>query len=167
MNKEIQKLQEEIKERMDKIEKLLEASDYKQWVPKVDGRYYTLNGYYSPLCTYWADKPYDIDRKKNYALFKTEEEAQRIAEIQRIQRKIIDIIKFVRGDWRPDWSDNQQEKYYIGYDHSEEEFFYDDFANTQLTISEMYFSREHANKVLELINKHLSKEEIETYYGGK
>ena len=130
MNKEIQKLQEEIKERMDKIEKLLEPSDYEL-------------------------------TELSY------EENKRISEIQRIQRKIIDIIKFVRGDWRPDWSDNQQEKYYIGYDHSEEEFFYDDFANTQLTISEMYFSREHANKVLELINKHLSKEEIETYYGGK
>ncbi len=165
MNKEIQKLQEEIKERMDKIEKLLEPSDYKQWVPKVDGRYYTLNGHYSPLCTYWTDKPYDIGRKKNYALFKTEEEAERIADIQRIQRKIIDIIKFVIGDWRPDWKDADQEKCYINFDHLYKTMEVSYSYRYQKLTNKMYFSREHQNKALELINKHLTQEEIETYWG--
>lgn len=130
MNKEIQKLQEEIKERMDKIEKLLEPSDYEL-------------------------------TELSY------EENKRISEIQRIQRKIIDITKFVRGDWRPDWKDADQEKCYINFDHLYKTMEVSYSYRYQKLTNKMYFSREHANKALELINKHLSKEEIETYYGGK
>ena len=130
MNKEIQKLQEEIKERMDKIEKLLEPSDYEL-------------------------------TELSY------EENKRISEIQRIQRKIIDIIKFVRGDWKPNWKDADQEKCYINFDHLYKTMEVSYSYRYQKLTNKMYFSREHQNKALELINKHLSKEEIETYYGGK
>ena len=53
--------------------------------------------------------------------------------------------------WRADWSDVDQEKHYIYYDHYSLRWNVTDVCLTQN--SSIYMSKEMANKIVEILNK--------------
>ena len=62
--------------------------------------------------SYEADKYlYDIG-----LYFDTKEEAEQFIKEQTLIKKIKCWVKEQQGDWKPDWEDTNQKKYYIAYD---------------------------------------------------
>lgn len=50
-------------------------------------------------------------------LFDTEEETKQFKRERALIKKIKCWVKEQQGDWKPDWSDTNQPKYYVGVDH--------------------------------------------------
>ena len=56
-------------------------------------------------------------------LFDTKEEAEQFLKEQTLIKKIKCWTKEQQGDWKPDWSNENEAKHYMGY-HYEDEFIY-------------------------------------------
>lgn len=71
---------------------------------------------------------YDGDDKRLYNIglyFDTKKEAEQFLKEQTLIKKIKCWAKEQQGDWKPDWSDTSQRKYYIEIDHFSKETKYD------------------------------------------
>ena len=67
-------------------------------------------------------------------------------------RKLLEVSDYLNGDWKPDWNDKNQLKYYISYNYEKNTFEieYCRYINSEL----IYFSsRENAEKAIEIIGK--------------
>ena len=74
-------------------------------------------------------------------------------------RKLLEVADYLNSDWKPDWNDENQYKYYISYDGGYETFFIDNrcFVNQGV----VYFSsKENALKAIEIIGK----EELKQFF---
>ena len=74
-------------------------------------------------------------------------------------RKLLEVADYLNSDWKPDWNDETQYKYYISYDGGYETFFIDNrcFVNQGV----VYFSsKENALKAIEIIGK----EELKQFF---
>lgn len=76
-----------------------------------------------------------------------------------IFRKLLEVADYLNGDWKPDWNDVNQLKYYISYNYKKNifEIGYCRYINSEL----IYFSsRENAEKAIEIIGKEELKYEL-------
>lgn len=67
-------------------------------------------------------------------------------------RKLLEVANYLNGDWKPDWNDGTQYKYFIAYDHKNQRFYID--SCHYVNIDTIYFSsRENAEKAVEIIGE--------------
>ena len=69
-----------------------------------------------------------------------------------IFRKLLEVADYLNGDWKPNWNDRNQYKYFIAYNGREEKFY----IRCRWDISEdiiCFSSRENAEKAIEIIGK--------------
>ena len=74
-------------------------------------------------------------------------------------RKLLEVADYFNGDWKPDWNDINQLKYYISYNYERNTFEieYCRYINSEL----IYFSsRKNAEKAIDIIGK----EELKQFY---
>ena len=74
-------------------------------------------------------------------------------------RKLLEVADYLNGDWKPDWNDETQYKYYISYDGRNETFFIDNrcYVNQGIVC---FSSKEKALKAIEIIGE----EELRQFY---
>ena len=74
-------------------------------------------------------------------------------------RKLLEVADYLNSDWKPDWNDENQYKYYISYDGGYETFFIDNrcFVNQGVVC---FSSKENALKAIEIIGK----EELKQFF---
>jgi len=95
----------------------LEPEEVKVWTPKIGETSYAVctgegvGVYASKYDAYELDQAY----KNNYALFSSYTEAYNVASFQRVQRKLLALAKVLNGEWKADWTNNNQNKYSIHY----------------------------------------------------
>jgi hypothetical protein len=85
---------------------------------KEQGYYFyhlTLGGYSDKL-------PYDgsawtLEVISKGQAFRTEKEANQWYQRQKLIHEINEFIRAKQGDWKPDWSDSNQEKWFLSFDH--------------------------------------------------
>ena len=74
-------------------------------------------------------------------------------------RKLLEVADYLNGDWKPDWNDSKQIKYFISYD----------YLNKRFEIGERYLinsngvhfsSREKARKAIQIIGE----EELKQFF---
>ena len=66
-------------------------------------------------------------------------------------RKLLEVADYLNGDWKPDWNDVNQIKYYISY-NTDQKFYVEGCYYTNQGIA--YFSsRENAEKAIKIIGK--------------
>ena len=133
MNKEqkIQKLTERIEKSQTELDELkkeleeLQEKPYKISYPEDDTEMYYIDDYTGEL----EEKTFNIwnDGDKHLyeigLLFDTKEEAEQFKREQTLIKKIKCWAKEQQGDWKPDWSNENEAKHYMGY-HYEDEFIY-------------------------------------------
>ena len=67
-------------------------------------------------------------------------------------RKLLEVADYLNGDWKPDWNDVNQFKYFISYNHERNifEIEYCRYINSEL----VYFSSiENAEKAIKIIGE--------------
>ena len=67
-------------------------------------------------------------------------------------RKLLEVADYLNDNWKPNWNDVNQLKYYISYNYEKNifEIDYSRYINSEL----IYFSsRENAEKAIEIIGK--------------
>ena len=69
------------------------------------------------------NKPYEVEAEQIKILnrglaFKTKEEAEQFDKERILLFKLHKWAEMKNGDWEPEWSDINENKYYIYYDHS-------------------------------------------------
>lgn len=111
MNKKIDELKNEFSE---KIAALEEKKPYEISYPEEGTTMYYIDDYTGKI----LDKVFDPDDHHKYLydiglLFDTKEEAEQFIKEQTLIKKIKCWAKEQQGDWKPDWSDTNQRKYYV------------------------------------------------------
>ena len=74
-------------------------------------------------------------------------------------RKLLEVADYLNGDWKPDWNDSKQIKYFISYDYLNKRF---EICNRHYMSSGIvYFSsEENAKKAIEIIGE----EELKQFF---
>lgn len=66
--------------------------------------------------------------------------------------KLMNVAKYLNGDWQPDWDDNKESKYYISLDHINNYLFID--CAKQFQHNDVYFnSKELAEQAIEILGE--------------
>ena len=121
LTERIEKSQAEIDELKEELEKL-RKKPYEISYPEDGTEMYYIDDYTGEL----EEKTFDIcdDYDKRLyeigLLFYTKEEGEQFLKEQTLIKKIKCWAKEQQGDWKPDWSDTNQCKYYITYDCEDE-----------------------------------------------
>ena len=74
-------------------------------------------------------------------------------------RKLLEVADYLNSDWKPDWNDENQYKYYISYDGMGETFFIEGRCYVNYGIV-CFSSKENALKAIEIIGK----EELKQFF---
>ena len=69
-------------------------------------------------------------------------------------RKLLEVADYLNGDWKVNWGDKLQTKYFISYNHDSEKLDILDFRYTNLSIA-CFSSKENALKAIEIIGEEL------------
>ena len=74
-------------------------------------------------------------------------------------RKLLEVADYLNSDWKPDWNNETQYKYYISYDGGNETFSIDNrcYVNQGIVC---FSSKENALKAIEIIGK----EELKQFF---
>ena len=120
---------EAIKKKIASIEEELNKPDEFKHFPSNGDEYffYTTVGDIRSLCS--------GDNKVRPNVYKTKQEAQnaynKAVALEKVNRRIIEL----QGDWKPDWKDENEKKYYIFYEHENRNFRPVYWVITQYNIS--------------------------------
>ena len=74
-------------------------------------------------------------------------------------RKLLEVADYLNNDWKPDWNDRNQYKYFITYNGREEKFY----IRSRWDVSEdiiCFSSKKNAEKAIDIIGK----EELKQFY---
>ena len=78
-----------------------------------------------------------------------------------IFRKLLEVAEYLNGDWKPDWNNLNQLKYFILYNHRNKTL--DIFGRHYLDSGKIYFSsEENAKKAIEIIGE----EELKKFFSN-
>jgi hypothetical protein len=129
----------------------------KRWKPEEDEGYWYTDSTGAIYCEQWGDQEYDKYRYKTGNIYRTEKEAKtalaRIIALADVREYIldndlqVDII---------DWSDEEQDKWVIYYDHDDSEFYGEIHRTSQYFNEPPYLkSTEATNQVIQAKKKEL------------
>ena len=74
-------------------------------------------------------------------------------------RKLLEVANYLNGDWKPNWNDKTQYKYFITYNNREEKFY----IRSRWDVNEgiiCFSSKENALKAIKIIGE----EELKQFY---
>ena len=107
---------EAMKEKLASMEEELNKLDEFKHFPNKGDEYH----YYIPTGTLCSNTATEDDLRVN--VFKTRNEAykayKKAVAVEKIKRRLLEL----QGDWKPDWTDDNEEKICIQYDHYRRRF---------------------------------------------
>lgn len=96
----------------------------------------------------------DITRKNFGNFFRTRERAEQVAEKMRLLLRLEQLHDMLCPDYVPDWNNDGELKFCLGYDHADDCWLVDYFNVTQYPT--VYFdTNENAEKATEILNKEM------------
>lgn len=102
---------EAMKEKLALMEEELNKPEEFKHFPSEGDKYY----YYAPIGIICSNNSSSDDLKVN--VYKTEEEAEeaykKAIALEKVKRRLLEL----HGDWKPDWTDRDEKKFCIHYDH--------------------------------------------------
>lgn len=118
LQQQIEQLEQQIKDLKVKLESKVEKEPYEMEVPEdlEDYFYVDETGIIYKLSVYVEAEQIKILNRG--LAFKTVEEAQQYDKERILLFKLHKWAEMKNGDWEPEWSDINENKYYIYYDHS-------------------------------------------------
>lgn len=128
--KEIKEIKEGLKNLLERLEKLEKANctpcspfkkPFKLTYPEDDHWVFCVDSDTGEIIEvyYTANNTTDRFLFEHGYYFKTRGEAEQYLKKRKLMFKLQQWAKMKNGDWEPDWSDNNKEKYYIFYSNSD------------------------------------------------
>lgn len=90
----------------------------KRWRPKYNDDYFLVDGIGQVINNTWEDDEIDKWRYSQRNVFRTRKEAEQHLAVLKARAAILDHADEVNEGWVPDWSDDEDIKYCVYYDHS-------------------------------------------------
>lgn len=152
----IKELEYELKELREKIEEQKEYGEPKPWKPEIEEGYFYI-GNTLGIGEYFNGGDY-IDDKLITAgnCFRTKERAEQVARKMRLLLRLEQLHDMLCPDYVPDWNNDGELKFCLGYDHADDCWLVDDFNVTQYPT--VYFdTEENAEKAAEILNGELKR----------
>lgn len=146
--------------RLELMNKFRKNDEYDgEWQPEENEGYFFVDELFCVATSNWRDIVfYHNHRKENYNIFKTAEQAQIVADKIKNESDIEKKFKFIRNyvaindkDWKIDWGDGNQKKYYLKHDHHFNIWEVD--WNYVYQNEAVYMSKKCADKLVEILNK--------------
>ena len=150
LTERIEKSQAEIDELKQELEKL-QKKPYEISYPEDDTEIYYIDDYTGKL----KEKMFDIcnDYDKHLyeigLLFYTKEEAEQFKRERALIKKIKCWAKEQQGDWKPNWKDGGENKYYIFYNNGTESLMSGELQSLTIFTKLPYFKSKEIAESLE------------------
>lgn len=113
------------KEHLANMEKLLDECKYEKWKPKDDDIFYYVDTFCRVIKENWADVLTDRINYNHGNCFQTREQAEQEAEKILIRRQLESIARRLNKGEYIDWDDEEQAKYSISLDNTDNEISWD------------------------------------------
>lgn len=163
--KEIQKQIEELKKKTQELQKELEIEKAKTEIEcpfEERERYFVLcnDGRVSSDC--WEDYDCELDQLSQGNIFKIKEEAENERDKRALLTRFRQFRDKCNGDWKPDWKDTDEEKYWILFKHKSSELVWSWYAYLQPFDSFGCFkNKEDAKRAIELFGDEIKRLYVE------
>ena len=115
------------------FEEIKEPTDNIHWKPKKDDEYFWMNSYGETQPDVWDGDSIDSMRLALGMVYRTEEECEKARE-----RKLAEVRLRRTSNFEPDWSNNDQNKWTVYYNHNDKELLVEATAFLQYP-SAIYF----------------------------
>lgn len=115
------------------FEEIQEPTDSIHWKPKNGDEYFYISDYGNVYSDIWSDKHVDNERLALGAIYRTEEECEGAKE-----RSLAEARLRRTSTFKPDWNNDNQNKWTVYYDHNSEELLIEATAFLQYS-SAIYF----------------------------
>jgi hypothetical protein len=133
---------EAMKEKLASMEEELNKPEVFKHFPSKGDKYYYYTFMGTVCCNIATNDNLEID------VYKTKEEAEKAynkaVALEKVKRRIIEL----QGDWKPDWTDEKEEKYCIHYDHSDGWFKSDCWFTSQYNLSIPYMENDETALII-------------------
>lgn len=126
MNKEelLKEYDEKAKALRDEFISKLEddKKEFELTYPEDEEVLYCISNANASICAVWFSTTDNCDTKafKHGLYFKTEEEAEQRLKERKLLFKLHQWAKEKNGDWKTDWKEDEEKKWYVYYNHVEE-----------------------------------------------
>lgn len=130
----------------------------KPWKPEIDDSYFYISSNFEAMNKVRRTTSFETDRISNGNCFKTKERTEQVAKKMRLLLRLEQLHDQLCPDYEPDWNNDGELKFCLGYDHADDCWFMDYFNVTQYPI--VYFdTEENAEKAAEILNKEIKNYE--------
>ena len=145
-----------LKEQIEQEEKQLKQNKLELWKPKENEEYYIFDAYLDILNLY-NNSNFDKMQIDSNNCFQTEEEVQKYVNYIKLSLKILKTRDLLNGDWKPDWNNGNERKYFIYM--SNDRIEYDWYYNNKKSF--LYFKSE---EIREQFRSLITDQEIIEYF---
>lgn len=159
----VKELEEKVTELMKEIEKLKQQEDFELEYPFEHLEKYWLIGHDGSVGQLrWSNNEFDIQRYDQGHIFKTKEEAERERDKRILLTKFRQFRDKCNGDWKPDWINNQERKYFMGYLAESKNYEATSCAKGDLFILFGYFkNQDDCKRAIELFGDEITRLYVE------
>lgn len=155
IEKKIEALKAEFLGKLEELKKEAEMQK-KQEEWKFGEKYFYISQSGRVICEVFTEHRTDIARKNFGNFFRTRERAEQVKEKMRLLLRLEQLHDMLCPDYVPDWNNDGELKFCLGYDHADDCWLADDFNVTQYPT--VYFdTNENAEKAAEILNKELEE----------
>lgn len=153
IEKKIEDLKVEFLGKLEALRKEAETQK-KQEELKFGEKYFYISQSGRVICEMFTEHRIDIARKNFGNFFRTRERAEQVKEKMRMLLRLEQLHDQLCPDYVPDWNNDGELKFCLGYDHADDCWLADDFNVTQYPT--VYFdTNENAEKAAEILNKEM------------
>ena len=156
----IAELEDKVKELMDEIETLKRENKNEEFeYPFEENEPYEViieDGRIVTSC--WTNHNMDCERYEQGNVFKTRDEAIRERDKREILMRFNQFRDKCNGDWKPDWEDKSEDKFFILFNHESSELKSNWCSYSQPFSSFGFFKNiEDANRAIELFGDEIKR----------
>lgn len=153
IEKKIEALKAEFLGKLEELKKEAEMQK-KQEEWKFGEKYFYISQSGRVICEVFTEHRTDIARKNFGNFFRTRERAEQVKEKMRLLLRLEQLHDMLCPDYVPDWNNDGELKFCLGYDHADDCWLADDFNVAQYPT--VYFdTNENVEKAAEILNKEM------------
>lgn len=158
IEKKIENLKAEFLEKLEELQKEAEEQkkqeEPKPWKPEVGESYFYISSNFEVTNKVKRTTSFEADRISNGNCFATKKRAEQVAEKMRLLLRLEQLHDVLCPDYVPDWNNDDELKFCLGYYCDDDCWFVDSFNVTQYPIA-VFDTKENAKKAAEILNKEM------------
>ena len=83
------------------------------WLPEMYETYFCIKSDYTVVSERWENVRYDNKMRNVNNIFRTKQDAELFAPLNKWQRAVAWVLRELNGGWLPDWDNDREQSYYF------------------------------------------------------